>query len=258
MHTPRILTGLLLGAGALAALPSAASAFATCSYDQGTRTMNVRYGTGDTGMTVTNGGTLLYSQSGGFLRSCVSTAGVAATAANTDTVFVRGAPGSGPAKQTTTIDERNGDFSDSNPKLHFFVFTGTGHDRLRIVEGAGADAIHLTDGSTGPAIDLDYDGDVDIHQTTGFDSVVEVDGGNDSDFLDAGNARTFQAVLLGEGGNDGLIGTRNQDTLDGGPDSDSITATDGLVDVVNGGTGNDQATVDRNVDLLTGVERPGF
>jgi len=42
MSCGRILIGALLGTAALAAVPSAASASATCIYDQPARTMNVR------------------------------------------------------------------------------------------------------------------------------------------------------------------------------------------------------------------------
>src|SRR3954463_6740032 len=110
----KILLGALAGAAALAAIPSVASASATCSYDQSTRAMTVRYGVSDTSVTLRNGSTLQYSEAGGFFRSCFSTAGVAATGANTDKLTIRGASGTGANAQNTIIDETNGGFPESN------------------------------------------------------------------------------------------------------------------------------------------------
>ena len=83
--------------------------------------MKVRYATADTNITVRNGPTLQFGQAGEAFRSCFSVTSVRATAANTNRVTITGASGTGFAKQTTTIDETNGDFSNSNPNLRFFV-----------------------------------------------------------------------------------------------------------------------------------------
>ncbi len=257
----RTLIAALLGTAALAAVPSAASASADCSYDTGTRTMNVRYGAGDTDLLVTNGPTLQYSTGGGFLRSCFSTTGAVATAANTDKVVIRGASGTGPLAQTTTIDERNGKFLESNPKMQFFVFTGTGRDRLIVREGSHDDRIRLLDQSgglaIGPAVDLNYDGRVDVRMTTGFDSVVQVNAGGGADLIDASTASVFQTVQLGEAGNDVLVGGKLGDNLDGGADDDRIFAKDGVIEAVNGGSGTDKATLDFN-DQPTSIEQIVF
>ncbi len=258
----RILLGALAGVTAVVALPSAANAAATCDYDQAKREMQVRYGANDTGVTVTNGGTLRYSEGGGPLRSCFSTSGLAATAANTDKVTIKAfSSTTAPLPQTTTIDERNGDFAASNPKLQFFVFTGTGGDRLIVRESGQADAMHLMDQgglAFGPAIDLDYDGDVDIRMTTTNDAIVQVNGGAGADFIDATNVRGYHTVQLGEGGNDGLLGGTLSDSFDGGADQDTIRAKDGIAESVKGGTESDTGTFDFNLDQLSSIERPGF
>jgi RTX calcium-binding nonapeptide repeat (4 copies) len=257
MSRRRILIGALLGTAALATVPSAASASATCTSEQATRTMNVRHGATDTNLTMRNGATLRYSEGGGFLRSCFSTSGVPATAANTDKVVIKAASGTGAAAQTTTIDESFGGFPESNPNLQFLVFTGTG-DRLIIDEGAGSDSVRLreqTEGlAIGPAVDLNYDGKIDLRMTTN-DSVVQVNAGDGNDLVDATLASTYQTVQLGEGGNDVLVGGKKADSLNGGDNDDHLFAKDGVIDAVNGGSGIDKAQVDLN-DQLTGVETP--
>ena len=257
MHYRRTLTGVLLGAAALAAVPSAASASATCTYDSVKHEMKVRYGSADTNLTLRNGQSLQFGEAGGVFRNCLSAAGTAATAANTNKITVVAfSSATGPAAQTTTIDERNGDFSDSNPNLRVSVLTGTGRDRLIVREGAALDAIAVKDQgglAVGPAVDLDKDGDLDITMTTGFDSVVQLNGGGGADLLDATLATQFQTVLVGEDGNDTLKGGKRNDGFQGGNGTDTIFAQDGNIESVDGGAGADTATVD-NTDQLTSVE----
>ncbi len=252
MNHRRILVGALLSAGALAALPTAANAAATCSYDQAKRTMTVTYGAADTGVTLTNSSSLQFSEDGGFQRSCFSVNSVRATTANTDLIKVRGGSNIA-AKQTTTIDQRNGYFLDGNPNLKFQVLTGSGGDRLIVRDGSRDDSVHLRDQTgtlaIGPAVDLNGNGSVDVFMTTGFDSVVQVNGGAGSDFLDATGSTVFQVVLLGENDADTLVGGARQDSLDGGRGNDKLFARDGQVDTVNGGLdGFDQARIDQGVD----------
>jgi Ca2+-binding RTX toxin-like protein len=259
MSHRRTLTAALLGAAALAALPSAASASATCTYDQATRTMNVRYGATDTSLTMRNGATLLYSEGGGFLRSCFSSSGVAATATNTDRVIIKAATGTGAAHQTTTIDESFGGFPESNPNLQFVVLTGT-NDRLIIDETAGNDRVRLMEqtGSLalGPAVDLNYDGKTDLRMTTN-DSVVQVNADGGNDLVDATLAQTYQTVQLGADGNDVLVGGKKGDLLDGGANDDHLFAKDGVIERIVGGSGIDKAQLDLN-DQPEGIETPSF
>jgi len=259
MSYRRTLTAGLLGAAALAALPSAASASATCTYDQTTRTMSVRYGAADTSLTMRNGATLLYSEGGGFVRSCFSSSGVAATAANTDKVLIKAASGTGALHQTTTIDESFGGFPESNPNFQFMVLTGT-NDRLIIDETAGNDSVRLMEQTgglaLGPAVDLNYDGKVDLRMTT-LDSVVQVNADGGNDLVDATLAQTYQTVQLGAGGNDVLVGGKEGDLLDGGANDDQLFAKDGVIERVVGGSGTDKAQLDLN-DQPEGIETPSF
>jgi len=257
----RILLGALIGASALAAIPSAANATATCTFDSAQRQLNLRYAAADTNITVRNGPQLQFGKAGESFRACFSATSVQATAANTDRVIISAASGTGAAHQETTIDETNGDFSASNPKLRFTVLTGTGADRLIVKEGSGNQFVLLhnqTGGlAFGPAVDLDTDGDDDIVMTTGFDSVVQVKGGTGNDILDAGPATVFQVRLEGEVGNDTLRGGSKQDVLLGGPDDDGFFSKDGVKDILKGDAGNDHATMDlfNPLDDATSVEQ---
>jgi Ca2+-binding RTX toxin-like protein len=257
----RILLGALIGASAIAAVPSAASATATCNYDSAKRQMQVRYGAGDTAVTVRNGPGLVFREGTSGFRNCFSTTGVRATAANTNSVSITAATGTGAAQQTTTIDETNGDFSDSNSKLRFGVVTGTGADRLVVKEGSGNNFVTVRNQSSGlgfgPEIDLDSDGDADINKV-GFDNVVQINGGSGNDILDAGPNTTAQMVLLGEAGNDTLRGGSKQDNLDGGIGNDGFFSKDGVTDIVTGGSGTDHAKMDFNLDRPSSIEEPSF
>lgn len=255
MSHRRILLGTLLGAAALAAVPSAASAATTCTYDQADRTMNIRYGAADTSLTVRNGNSILYSQ-GNLLRSCFDpSTGKAATATNTDKVIIKAASGTGAATQTTTIDESFGGFPESNPKLQFSVLTGT-NDRLIVKEGGGDDSVRLTEQSgglaIGPAVDLNYDSKVDLRMTT-IGSVVQVNGGAGKDLIDAFAVTSYQTVQLGEAGNDVLVGGALGDGFDGGSDDDFLFAKDGVIEAVTGGPGFDKAQLDFN-DQPNGID----
>jgi Ca2+-binding RTX toxin-like protein len=260
----RILLGALIGASAIAAIPSAANASATCTYDSGARKMQVRYGAADTRVTVRNGSGLEFREGSNGFRNCFSTTGVRATAANTDKVTIAAFNSTAAAlAQTTTIDESQGDFSSSNPKLQFFVLTGTGRDRLVVNETSALDQVRVQDQTgglaIGPAVDLDMDNDIDIRMTTGFDSIVQVNGNGTSDLLDASPLTVAQAVLVGGSGNDTLKGGKLRDTFDGGPDNDTIFSKDGVLEDIVGGTGTDTATMDDfGLDRPNSIEKQLF
>jgi len=147
----RFLLGALAGVTAIVALPSVADAAPTCSYSASTRTMTVT-ATGST-VAVRNGATLQVSDNGTTFLSCAG-----AAFDKTDKVAIKA---SNPAAfQSVIIDETNGDFSDSNPKLRFVVTTGSGDDHLTIKETGFDNRMNLKPGTglaTGPAIDLDAD-----------------------------------------------------------------------------------------------------
>lgn len=255
----RIILAALISASAVAAVPSAASAAATCTFDSSTHEMKVRYGAADTRVTVRNGIGLEFREgTTGSFRKCFSATGTQASAANTNRVTILAASGTGAAKQITTIDETNGDFSASNNNLRFFVLTGTG-DQLNVLEGSGAQFVSLGEQSGqlafGPEVNLDSDNDADI-EMTGSGHVVQVLGGTGNDILDAGLVRTYGVSLLGQGDKDTLRGGLKQDNLDGGTEDDRFFAKDGATDIVTGGTGFDTATLDNfELDRPTSIEK---
>jgi Ca2+-binding RTX toxin-like protein len=213
-------------------------------------------------VTVRNGSGLEFREGSNGFRNCFSTTGVRATAANTDKVTIAAFNSTAAAlPQITTIDESQGDFSSSNPKLAFFVLTGTGGDRLIVNETSSLDQVGVQDQTgglaLGPAVDLDMDGDIDIRMTT-LNGIVQVNGNGFSDLLDASKLTIAQAVLVGGAGNDTLKGGARPDNLDGGADNDTIFAQDGNVENVIGGTGtNDTARLDFN-DRPSGIEKEIF
>jgi Ca2+-binding RTX toxin-like protein len=239
----KLILGGLAAVAAIAAVPSVASAApSTCTYSSATRTMDVRFGAGQTSMTIKNGSSLLYSD-GTLLRSCFEpTTGKVATAINTDKVKIKGVSGTGAQAQTTILDETAGGFPESNPNLHFFVLTGT-NDRLVIKEGAGKDNLRLTDG-LGPIIDLNYDFKDDVTMTTS-NSIVEVDAGGGADLIDASTVRFYKTFQVGEDGDDALLAGTAGDSLFGGNGNDVFFAKNAVKEaVLAGGAGTDTATID--------------
>jgi Ca2+-binding RTX toxin-like protein len=260
----RILLGALIGASALAAIPTAANAATTCTFDSAKRKLEVRYGAGDTRVTVRNGAGLEFrAGTTGAFQNCFSATGVMSSAANTDKVTIAAFNSTTAANdQITTIDESRGDFSSSNPKLAFFVLTGSGRDRLIVNETSSLDQVGVQNQTgtlaVGPAVDLDMDGDLDIRMTTGFDDIVQVNGNGFSDLLDATKLTVAQAVLVGGDGNDSLKGGAMQDSFFGGNGDDSIFAQDGLPETVDGGADNDKARMDFGKDQPTSIETSIF
>lgn len=88
-----------------------------------------------------------------------------------------------------------------------------------------------------------------------------LDGGMGNDVLRGGPGnddlvgRSGNDLLEGGTGGDRLVGGTGLDRLRGGPGVDAISALDGRADVVDGGVGNDVASLDRALDRVTLVER---
>jgi Ca2+-binding RTX toxin-like protein len=152
-------------------------------------------------------------------------------------------------------------------------YGGAGNERLS--GGEGEDEIH---GEAGDDIDLDSDASVDtIYGEDGNDLELDGDAGNDLLYGgpgDDGSAPTSDNLrnrgLCGEGGENQVHGNEGADTIDaqtavdrggareeisGGDGDDTITAADGLVDVID--CGPDQDTVfsyDTELDVLVDCE----
>ncbi len=76
-------------------------------------------------------------------------------------------------------------------------------------------------------------------------------GGSGADRL---SGRSAQDLLFGMGRGDRLLGGSGNDRLAGGAGDDRLNALDGRVDVVDCGTGDGTAIVDRR-DTVRGCER---
>ena len=159
---------------------------------------------------------------------------------------------------------------------------GPGNDKFfgeagneRLSGGEGGDEIH---GGAGDDIDLDGDQQIDqIYGEEGND--LEVDGDHGNDLLyggpgDDGGPPTSENLqhhgLRGEGGENQVYGEDGADTMDaqtavdlggareeifGGAGDDTITAADGLVDVIDCGLGLDTVvSYDRELDVLVDCE----
>jgi Ca2+-binding RTX toxin-like protein len=105
-------------------------------------------------------------------------------------------------------------------------------------------------------------------------TTMRLHGGPGDDRLRGGAANDFLQESAGYGGNghDLLIGGAGDDLLSGGPRNDRLRgstgndelygnaghdllyAKDGWADIVGGGSGVDDASVDEGVDVVTGVE----
>ena len=85
-----------------------------------------------------------------------------------------------------------------------------------------------------------------------LETVENVDGSRFADFLVGSD---FANVLRGQGGDDTLDGGRGTDTLIGGDGDDVLFTADRLWrDVIDGGDGDDRASIDRANDLWSDVE----
>jgi Ca2+-binding RTX toxin-like protein len=81
--------------------------------------------------------------------------------------------------------------------------------------------------------------------------VVNLNGGDDSLSTEAGVHAPM--TIRGGAGNDVLVAGSGHDMISGDEGDDQITSNDGVVDMVDGGAGNDTALVD-HVDHVTNVE----
>ena len=125
------------------------------------------------------------------------------------------------------------------------IFGGDGNDS--ITGGGGVDFIEGGD----------HKDDIEGDQATADPKRDVVHGGPGNDTM-AGGAGPDD--LFGDQGADTIEGDTGEDKIVGGPDRDVVTACDGEHDTVSGGPGNrpgdanDEATFDRLLDTLTGIE----
>jgi Ca2+-binding RTX toxin-like protein len=142
---------------------------------------------------------------------------------------------------------------------------GTGHDNLN--GGGGQDTVQPGLGIDIVAGGSDFDW-VDYSERTTAVSITFDDVSNDGEFgevdvvrSDIENARggdgddtiTGNASangLFGGAGNDAITGGAGSDTLRGEAGNDILAANDTIQDIVDGGDGNDSASVDVELDIV--------
>jgi Ca2+-binding RTX toxin-like protein len=190
--------------------------------------------------------------------------------------LIKGGLGADSVKGSSSADKMYG--GDGNDKMGGWTgedifFGGAGNDRLS--GGDGADEIHGQEGD-----DIDLDGDQQIDKLYGEEgNDLEVDGDRGNDLLYGGpgddggvpNSENLQHHgLRGEGGENQVYGEDGADTIDaqtavdlagakekifGGNGDDTITAADGLVDVIDCGPGLDAVVSHgRGLDVLVDCE----
>jgi Ca2+-binding RTX toxin-like protein len=171
-----------------------------------------------------------------------------------------------------TLDGGDGNDKSGGGTGNDIFYGGAGNDRVS--GGEGEDEIH-----GGPGDDIDLDGDHLIDKIYGEDgNDLELDGDRGNDEIhggpgDDGGAPTSDNLrnrgLRGEGGENWVYGEDGADTIDaqttvdlagalehifGGNDNDTITAADGLVDVIDCGLGLDTVvSYDTGLDQLVKV-----
>jgi Tol biopolymer transport system component len=133
---------------------------------------------------------------------------------------------------------------------------GNGLDRL-----TGSSGNNVFNGGTG-ADTFNGLGGIDTVTYAGRAAAVVVDIDNiadDGSSLDVSgsvrdNVRTDIENVTGGNGGDTLTGSSAANALRGNPGNDRIFARDGVRDVVDGGTGTDEAQIDSGLDAVTSIE----
>lgn len=98
-------------------------------------------------------------------------------------------------------------------------------------------------GDCGDTVNGNAGVDIVDYQGRGADLVITVDGNaNDGPALEKDNIKTDVEVVIGGSGNDNITGSANDDEIHGGPGTDTI----------NGGAGNDTLTGNSGTDTLNG------
>jgi hypothetical protein len=129
---------------------------------------------------------------------------------------------------------------------------------LAVIASDGSGASRLTDLTTYPDTEPDWQPICTVYGTDGDDVITGTDGddllcglGGD-DRIRGGRGND---TLLGGDGDDVLVGGPGSDRLFGAAGRDRLYARDGEADVVDGGPREDRAWIDREGDRLNGVER---
>jgi Ca2+-binding RTX toxin-like protein len=210
----------------------------SCTYDGASRALALTMTPASTATLVLVNGEIWWGE---VPRQCG-----AATAANTDSISIRGAVGT---SETLVLDQRGGFFGpgatpESNTsEIEISTQLGDASDRVVIYGTEGAD--FTAAGQNGFATSTDGDVDITFAPST-FQLEVHLLGGSDHfDARGTGGAGLHYLgplVATGDYGNETLIrGGSAVDSLDGGPGRDILEGQDGA-DFIRGGPGDDSMT----------------
>ena len=225
-------------------VPSAARA-ASCTFDPSTATVSVSVGSDTTTLSVLSGNLMADGSQCG-----------SATVTNTDTIEVSATGG------TLVIDLSGGPFAPGQTQESSgqseIEFTGNlGSGTLRIDGSDGADTIAA--GTDGVNLNADENADdVDVTLTTVSMMVVNGGSGNDKLIWDGqegtGSISTISGAFDGGDGNDLLAGSAADDTIAGGPGTDTVDYSAATISVYILSLPNTTVTSTIGSDALAGIE----
>ena len=235
------------------ALPGAATAASSCSYDVANATVHAQMLSPRVVIANAGDGRILVD---GHVCATPEQGAVVATVATARQVVVASA--FSPAADTVVVDESHGRLADpatgNRPKV--FALTGTGGDTMKVIGTGGRDR-YVAHDDLGASIDLDGDGDPDFVSTDVARVVVLGMAGADTLAAAAGpgDRMSHRAELYGGPGDDVLRGGRSgDDRLDGGPGDDRVLGRGAAGDRLAGGRGFDTVRADAG-DTTIGFER---
>jgi hypothetical protein len=291
----RLLLGALLAGTAVIAVPAAANAASTCSYNASTRTATINDGSGVFPLMISrNGQAIVFRDQPSIDVVCQG-----ATVTNTDLIFVNGTASAADGTASATI--REGYVIDlsrgalgpgatpetdgnseveikirqqvANPARLLDIFGTTQADTIRV--GGGN-----TPGVSSPGVMFGNDADLDMNIFRADGSAqrvksIEVDGNLGDDFITGRGgfgvnsffpAATVPPLIRGRAGNDTLVDGLAGDRLEGdfgnevprpGAEmgNDTLFSVDGVRDSLVGSLGFDTATTDAVDDVSTVEQR---
>ncbi len=126
---------------------------------------------------------------------------------------------------------------------------GTGNDI--IVGGFGNDTVTYGDRIRPVAVDLSQGTGGEAGEHDSISGVENIIGGSGEDSL---TGDSNDNIIWGGAGDDTITGNDGNDTLYGGDDNDTLYAQDDTSDTIDGGNGDDMASVDEETDSVTNVE----
>ncbi len=128
------------------------------------------------------------------------------------------------------------DYQNFNPPGQATVDEWKSSDHDPVIIGLSLDTVYTCASVSGTIAQL---------EAAGYNVIIGDDGNN---FLVGTNGPDF---ILGEGGNDRIFSRKGDDVVCGGDGNDGVWANQGD-DIVDGGDGNDQVYAQRGADIITG------